>query len=662
MRAFLNARLKGLSTALSRRPHGLALILLGVIFVSLNLFSNLALRNARLDLTENGLFTLSQGTRNIVAALEEPVRLTFYYSQDIAANQPGLRVEAQRVRDMLEEITMASNGKVRLDIIDPEPFSEAEDQAVAQGLVARPVAEGEVVYFGLVGTNLVDSVEIIPYFAAERQQYLEYDLARMLHNLGRPEKPVLGIISNLPLDTGAGGIMAAMRGQSQPFLIYAELSDRFELEFIVADTVRIPSRIDVLLLAHPRPLSDIQSYAIDQFVMRGGRVIAFIDPQSEVSMTAGPNGEPLRGYTEQSDMPLLMRQWGVGMAENMIIADRKRAQRVAAGRDARRALTDYILWMGLGPGEMNADDPITGTIDRLNIGTVGALRPLEGATTQFTPLVTSSDEAGLMTRDYVLTAPTPDALQRRFAIGEAPFTIAARISGSVTSAYVDGPPAAENSKGERAQADKHKTATDAANIIVFADSDFFDDRFWVSEQNYLGQRFGVPIADNGKFLLNTVENLMGSNDLISLRGREKAARPFTRIDNLRRAAETEYLAEQQNLVARIEAAQSELDRLEQSGAQLAEADEAASAYRAELLSARKALRRVQGNLRRDIETLQGRLTWANIIIMPVLMSGLALLLAWRQRRQRLATQKAGGLIVDMADKASEENAQEKGAA
>jgi ABC-type uncharacterized transport system involved in gliding motility auxiliary subunit len=645
MRKLFSAYLLPVLATLTARPHALALMLLAVIFLSLNLFSNLALRNARLDLTENGLFTLSDGTRNIVAALEEPVRLKYYYSQNIAANQPRLRVEAQRVRDMLEEITMASQGMVTLDIIDPEPFSEAEDQAVAQGLVARPIAEGEVVYFGLVGTNLVDSVEIIPYFAPERQQYLEYDLARMLHNLGRPQKPVLGIISNLPLDTGAGGIMAAMRGQSQPFLIYAELADRFELEFIVPDLVKIPARIDVLLLAHPRPLSEFQAYAIDQFVMRGGRVIAFIDPQSEVSLTAGPNGEPLRGYTEQSDLPRLMRQWGVRMAPNMIVADRLRAQRVAAGRDARRALTDYILWMGLGPSEMNGDDPITGTIDRLNIGTVGALMPGEGATTEFTPLVSSSPEAGLMTRDYVLTAPTPDALQRRFAIGDAPYTIAARLSGTVKTAFADGPPEAQNSKGERAKQAAHKAATAAANIVVFADSDFFDDRFWVSEQNYLGQRFGVPIADNGKFLLNAVENLMGSNDLISLRGREKAARPFTRIENLRRAAEAEYLTEQQNLLARIEAAQAELDRLEQ-GAQLAEADEAASAYRAELLAARKALRRVQGNLRRDIETLEARLTWANIIVMPVLISALALLLAWRQRRQRLATQKAGGLIID----------------
>ena len=224
-------------------------------------------------------------------------------------------------------------------------------------------------------------------------------------------------------------------------------------------------------------------------------------------------------------MPVLMRQWGVRMLGDMIVADRKRAQRVAAGRDARRALTDYILWMGLGPTEMNGDDPVTGNIDRLNIGTVGALRPTaDGASTRMTPLVTSSDEAGLMTRDYVLSAPTPDALQRRFAVGTAPYVIAARLAGPIVSAF-DGPPESGTEKGERAKPQDHKNRTQAANIIVFADSDFFDDRFWVSEQNYLGQRFGVPIADNGKFLLNAVENLMGSNDLISCAGARKRRAP-----------------------------------------------------------------------------------------------------------------------------------------
>ena len=633
--------------SLTKRPHAAALILLTLIFVSLNLFSNVALRTARLDLTENNLFTLSQGTQNILGRLEEPVTLRFYYSRELAANEPQIRIFAQRVRDMLEEMSMRANGMIELQIIDPAPFSEDEDQAVAQGLVARPIGEGEAIYFGLVGTNLVDNVEIIPFFADERQQYLEYDLARMVFNLAQPEKPVLGIISNLPLDTGAGGVLAALRGQSQPFLIYAELTDRFEVEFIAPDAVTIPKRVEVLLLAHPRPPSDIQAYAIDQFVMRGGRVIAFIDPQSEVSLTAGPNGEPLKGYTEQSNLPRLMEKWGVAMDDRVILADRKRAQRVAAGRDARRALTDYILWMGYGADEVNRADVITGNIDRLNLGTVGVLTRPTGATTDMTPLVSSSEEAGLMTRDYVLSAPTPDNLQRRFVQGaDAPYVIAARLAGRVETAFPDGPPAAKTRRGPAAKPQDHLSVNEAASLVVFADSDFFDDRFWVSEQNYLGQRFGVPIADNGKFLLNAVENLMGSNDLISLRGRERAARPFTRVEDLRRAAEKTYLAEEENLLARIEAAQAELDRLEQGGASLGDAQAAAKSYRTELVSARKGLRAVQRDLRRDIDALEARVTWINILLMPLLTAFAALGLAWRQRKRRLATQKAGGLIVD----------------
>ena len=252
-----------------------------------------------------------------------------------------------------------------------------------------------------------------------------------------------------------------------------------------------------------------------------------------------------------------------------------------------------------------------------------------------------------MTRDYVLSAPTPDNLQRRFVQGaDAPYVIAARFAGRVETAFPDGPPAAKSGRGAAAKPQDHLSANESASLVVFADSDFFDDRFWVSEQNYLGQRFGVPIADNGKFLLNAVENLMGSNDLISLRGRERAARPFTRVEDLRRAAEKTYLAEEENLLARIEAAQAELDRLEQGGASLGDAQAAAKSYRTELVSARKGLRAVQRDLRRDIDALEARVTWINILLMPLLTAFAALGLAWRQRKRRLATQKAGGLIVE----------------
>lgn len=591
----------------------IGIILIVVIFVAVNLAANIGLRHARLDLTENRAFTLDSGSLSILRNLEEPLTLKFYYSQRLAANIPALRFYGQRVRDILEEIVTHAEGKIKLDVIDPPAFSDIEEQAVAQGLVAQPINTGELLYFGLAGFNLVDQIEIIPWFGVARAQYLEYDLMRLIYNLNTPIKPALGVISNLPLDTGTGGLMAALQGQSQPFLIYSELTDRFDVRFLNMQDSKIPAEIRVLLIAHPRPLSPQMLYAIDQFVMRGGRVIGFIDPYSEVSLTAGANGSPLPGHTAQSSLAPLMETWGVDMDGTKIIADRLRAQRVATGHDARRQLADYILWMALKSGDMNSEDIITANIDQLNIGTAGALTHRADATSRFTPLVSSSADAALYPRDYVISAPTPDALLARFT-PEGQYVIAARIEGTVRSAFLDGAPPLED--GEQS-ARPHIAATDSAHIVLFADSDFFDDRFWVNEEAYLGQRFGVPIADNAKFLLNAVENLIGARELISLRGRERAARPFTRLETLRRAAEMRYRERAQKLRDDVAAAQDALDALEREGN--AQARVAAANYRRELLAARRALRDVEAELRRDIEYLTTQIRWFNILAAPLLV-------------------------------------------
>lgn len=610
--------------------------LLLTLFVCLNLSSSLLLRQARLDLTQNKLYTLSAGSHEILQNISEPIALSFYYSQGINADYPALRQYAQRVRDMLDELVNASNGQLSLTIIDPEPFSEEEDMAVKRGLVGRPLASGELVYFGLIGTNMVDDMQVIPIFPQERAQYLEYDLVRLIDNLNKPRRPVLGVLSNLPLDTGAGGLLLAMRGQSQPFLIYSELVDRFEVEFLNPKMTSIPSRVDVLLIAHPRPMADAQLYAVDQFVMRGGRVIAFIDPHSEVSLTAGPNGEPLPGYSEQSNMDRLMRQWGVQMDDHWVLADRKFAQRVATGRDARRRLVDYVLWMGYGPDAFTTTDVVLSNIDLINIGSPGILTPLEEARTVFTPLVQSSAEAMKVARMRVAEGPDPDRLVREFVEDGVNHVIAARLSGSVDTAFPNGAP------DEAYDGPAHLQSVSDANIIIFADSDFFDDRFWTTEQNYLGQRFAVPMADNAKFLLNAVENMMGSDALISLRGRERVSPNFTRVSQLRRRAEEQFLAEEQALQDRVAAAQSELNRLEQTAALGDSAQSVMQRYRLELQEARKALRRVEGDLRRDIERLGTIMRWMNIALMPVIVLLLSFGLMLVRRRNRARTQQAGG--------------------
>ncbi len=640
-----------MDTQISRRAISIAtLVLLAVFFVAVNLFSNISFRTSRIDLTQSALFTLSDGTRNMLQEIEEPITLRFFFSESLATDYPRIRTYAGRVRDILEEMRSYSDGNLVLEVVDPEAFSEDEDRAQSLGLKGAPTTEGEVIYFGLAGSNLVDGLEAIPFFTDEREEYLEYDIARLIQNLKRPEKPVLGIVTNLPLDTGAGGLQAAMRGESQSFLIYDELLDRFSLEFLEQDFDSIPNSIDVVMIAHPKPLDDQTTYAIDQFMMRGGRALVFLDPHSEVSLTAGPNGQPVQGYTEASSLDRLMTSWGVDLDPTKVIGDRGNAQRVQAGRDVRRQQTDYVVWMALGPDDANSDDVVTADIDRLNLGTVGHLVQRDDATTSFTPVLSSSTDSMLLDLEFVKTGPTPDALLRAFEATEEAYVIAARVAGPLKSAFPDGAPPAEAEEsvpGALPDPAEHLAAsTENANLIIVADSEIFDDRFWVQEQSYLGERIAIPMADNATFILNAVDNLMGSNDLISLRAREKSERPFLVVDALRREAEATFLAEEEALQAKIAETEERLAALQTrapAGADVEEflsEDEAQEirAFRAELGQSRTALRDVQRNLRRGIDELGSTVRFVNVALVPLMIMALALILALlrAQRRKRRA--------------------------
>ncbi len=633
---------------LNRQNISLAtLALLAVLFVAFNLFANLTFRSARIDLTEQSLFTLSEGTKQILGDLDEPITLRFFYSEALTTGFPQLRVYGSRVRDMLEEMRDVSGDKLILEVIDPAPFSDAEERAMSLGLKGAPTQDGEIIYFGLAGSNLVDGTETIAFFSDEREEYLEYDLTRMVQNLSRPEKPVLGIVTNLPMDTGAGGMQLAMRGQSQSFMVYQELLNRFQLEFLEQDFAEVPGRVSTMLIAHPKPLNDKTLYAIDQFVMRGGRVLAFIDPHSEVSLTSGPSGKPVQGFTEASELSRLMDSWGVVMAPDKIVGDRLNAQRVQAGFDARRQEVAYPIWLALRSDRMDANDIVTADIDRLNLGTVGHLEPIEGATTTFQPLVRSSPESMLYELDYVKSGPRPDDLMRTFKASEESYVIAARLTGTVSSAFA-GPPVSDDAEAQRVQTvESHLSVSETpANIIVFADSEIFDDRFWVRIESYLGERVAQPIADNAKFILNAVENMMGSDALISLRTRERAERPFLVVEEMRAQAEALFLAEEEALQVKISAAEKRLaslqSRTQGTGPQSVTQSAASSGQQAverarireELTASRKELRSVQRKLREGIESLGESARFYNVILMPILIGIAALLYGFYRRRRR----------------------------
>jgi len=622
----------------SRRVYALALIVLAVvIYAALNIALDASVTNAKIDLTENGLFTLSRGTKSTIEKLQEPITLKFFYSKKVASDYAQIQAYANRVRDLLHNYAAISDGKIILEEIDPEPFTPAEDEAVSDGLTGAPTESGDMVYFGLVGTNTIDGKEAIPFFSQDREAYLEYDLTSLIYRLSTPKKPVLGIITSLPLDVGAGGMMAAMQGRAQPYIVYEQLRQTYDTRMVPAEFDRIPADVDVLMIAHPTSLNDTQTYAIDQFVLRGGRVLVFVDPNSEMAQPAG-GLDPQSGQSPVSDLPKLFKAWGIAYDPDKVVVDRSLAQHVQISADPRNPVTAYPLWLHLTPDNFDKHDPLTANLQVLNLASVGFFTPLKGATTKFIPLVQSSDLAMPISGDEARSKIQPEQLMASIRATGERYAIAARISGPVKTAFPDGPPPqAANAPPLPAEI---KSSKADANIVVVADTDLLDDRFWVRVQDLYGKRLAATFADNGSFVLNAVENLMGSDDLISLRTRATNDRPFTVVQKLQADAQAQFQSEADALKQKMTDTQDRLRALQQ-GANGANLQAGAAAqqseierFRRELLDTRSQLRDVQHNLRKEVDRLGEWLAFINIALVPLLVAVFAIGLALLRRRRR----------------------------
>lgn len=631
---------------------GTGLIAAFAIFFAVNIIANQGLRDTRIDLTEARLYTLSDGTRNVLKAIPEPITLRFFFSDKLAGNAPQLRQYGARVRELLERYAALSSGMLRLEVIDPEPFTEAEDRAVQAGLQGINLPGGQL-YFGLVASNTLDQQQTIPFFQAEKEQFLEYDLTKLIYALSSPKKPTVGILGSLPLEYGPGGMMAAMRGQSQPYLILDQIKQFFDVKMLDATKPEeIDDKLSVLILAHPKDLSAQAQYAVDQFVLKGGRLIVFADPYSE-TMAAMPNpmtGQPMPPGADQSSLlPELFKAWGIEVVPGKFVADLALAQRVQTGRSGPAAVVDYIPWLAIPGDRLSHDDVVTADLTQINAASMGAIRKLDGAATTLTPLITSSNQAMLMDTNDLQGDPNPQVLAEKFKPTGETYTLAARISGPVKTAFPNGAPAVEKKDGDKPAEQKPAAAqvmesTKPINVLLVTDADLLDDRFWVRSQQMFGQNMYVPIAANADFLVNAIDNMSGSGDLIGLRSRGRSQRPFELIDNMRRQAEQQFLARQKALEQKLEATQKQLTDLqsktqEQSNALLsAEQQAAMDAFRDDLLNTRRELRGVQRELNRDIEGLQLLVKFINIGLMPLLAALVAvgLAIAWRRRRIRRA--------------------------
>ena len=612
---------------------------LAVLFLGVVMLSNLGLRGMRLDLTQNHLYTLSSGTREVLAELKEPVDLYFYFSRDAAEKQsPLLMPYANRVREFLEEVTARSGGKIRLHVIDPQPFSDDEDHAAEAGLQALPTNDsgGEPLYFGLAGTNSTDGRSVIPSFQPDREEFLEYDVAKLVQELANPKKPVVGLLSSLPLQ-GQFNPMTGQMGDTWPVL--SQIEQLFTVRSLTSDLDHIDKDVDVLMIVHPKNLAPKALYAIDQFVMRGGRVLLFVDPNSGADTSGQDPQNPFAGATanHSSDLEPLLSAWGVAYDPKQVVGDLDLGLEVRASMQGPP--TRHIAILGLRRDDMNSKDVDTAALDTINVATAGFLAPRPGATTQFEPLLMSSTDAGLIPASRFNALADPASLRDGFKPTGTRYAIAARITGPVSSAYPQGAPPDQKPAAGPPIAHISKS-TVPANIVIVADTDMLMDYLWVQTRELLGQRIAQAFANNGDLVANAIDNLTGSGALISIRGRATFSRPFERVEALKRKADDRLRSKVLELQSELQQTETKLTELQskrndQSSLMMTpEQDQELKRFTAEKARVRKELRETQRGLDVDINRLDDWLKVINIAVAPLLVAiAGALILSFRRKRK-----------------------------
>ncbi|HMH87806.1 MAG TPA: Gldg family protein [Steroidobacteraceae bacterium] len=618
------------------------LIALAVLFLAVVMLSNVGLRGVRLDLTQNKLYTLSKGTQQVLRDLKEPVNLYFYFSRDAAAKQsPLLMPYAARVREFLEEVSARAGGKIHLQVIDPQPFSDDEDRAAEFGLQSLHPG-GDALYFGLAGTNSTDGRSAIPTFTADREEFLEYDVAKLVQELGTPKKPVIGLLSSI----GVQGQFNPQTGQmGEPWPIYTQLQQLFAVRNLTADLDHIDKDVDVLMLIHPKQLPPKTLYAIDQFVMRGGRMLLLVDPNAGADLTGQDPRNPLAGAMadHSSDLQPLLATWGIDYDATKVIGDLGRGLEVRSNSSA--APVRHIGILGLRHGDMDAKDVVTASLESINLATVGSLAAHPGAKTTFEPLLLSSADAEPLPAQRFNALIDPAVLRDGFKSTGERYTVAARITGPVDSAYPNGPPGDQKPPPGPPVAHLAKSTT-PANIVVIADTDLLMDYLWVQTRELLGQRIAQAFANNGDLIANILDNLSGSSALISVRGRASFSRPFERIEALKRQADDRLRAKALELQSELQQTESKLTELQgkrndQSSLMLSPEQEAElKRFTAEKARVRKELRETERGLDVDINRLGSRLKVINIAIAPLLVAVAGVVILSLRRRRRSVSQSA----------------------
>ena len=610
---------------------GSGILLAAVLAVALITISNNLFTGVRLDLTENRLFTLSPGSVNIITTLDEPISLDFYVSRKTMADFPQLVNYANRVRDLLEEYAAKSGGKIELSVIEPEPFSEEEDQAVASGLNGVSVnAAGDRAYLGLVGVNSTDDEAIIPFFQASREDALEYDITKLVYNLANPEKRVIGVMSGLPLFGDPA------QGIPDRWAILDVMEEFFEVRNIGQNSDFIDEDVEVLMVVHPKNFTEQALFAIDQYLLRGGHAMLFVDPLAEGDNAEPDPANPYVMPDMSSNLNIMLEGWGLEVGTSEIAADINLAMRVQTQGARGPQESNYLPWLRLEADNLDRQDFSTSELNLIHMGTAGVIDLKEDATVEFAPLIQTTADSMRMQRDLIFFQRDPNVMLSNFESGNNPLVLAARISGTVPSAYPDGLLTEDEDDEKVPVEDIIKEGR--VDVVLVGDTDILADHFWIRMQNFFGVQIPQSIANNGDFVINTLDNLAGNTDLISLRSRGEFSRPFTVVEQIRRDAEAQFREQEQELQTRLEETEQKIAQLQQEGGEsalLLTEEQAAEIekFRLEQIRTRKELRAVQHELQKNIERLGTQLKFINIGLIPLIIALLALV-AGVQRSSR----------------------------
>ncbi len=606
----------------------LAAILGAVIFGSINIIAANALRGARIDLTQQHLYSLSDGTKAMVGALAEPIRFRFFMSSGLTREAPQIAAFASRVRAMLDSYVASSKGKIILEVIDPKPYSEEEDRAVAFGISPIQSSSGDRLFFGLAATNSTTGKANIGSFSPEREAFLEYDMTRLVAELDRKGKAVVALLDGMNLQ---GNPQLGMREQQ----VLTQMKQFFDVKPMAADADQLPADTRVLMVVQPQNLPEKTLFAIDQWVMGGGATLIFVDPNAENQI--GPRGAPPPDTS--SDLAKLFAAWGVKFDPKMAVADPGFALQTERVINGRPATMSNLPWLAVHDEGLRKDDAILAQLAAMVFTSTGSFEAAKPGVT-LRPLVTGSKKAGVLPIEQMKDKQADlRMLLTKIQPGANPPVIAARLTGTLESAFPTAP------EGVTPKGELLAKNVKPANVILVGDADVVMDRNWVQRRNLLGSEVAQAFANNGDFVINAIEQMAGGAMLADLRGRGVSWRPFEKIQQIEQDANQRYRAKEQALQEKLKDAEQKLQDLGRGGQKGTEVltpqqVQTIEKFRTEVLATREELRSTQFALRRDVDRLKNTIIAINVAGVPLLVGIIALALAFRRRKRDLPKKDA----------------------